>query len=314
MTAPVSYRTAHKRHVIGNLKRNYIAYLMLLPGIAYYLIFRYAPMWGVLIAFKDYNLYKGFTASPWIGLDTYRILFSLPNFMRIVWNTLRLNLLNLLFGFPAPIILALMMNELRNRKFLRISQSLLYLPHFFSWVILGAIIVDILSPNYGIVNTLLVRLGILEKPIYFMGVPNWWIFFYILSSIWKNAGWGAIIYMAAISGIDQEQYEAAHIDGAGRLRRMWHITLPAIRSTIATMLILRMGDLLSIGFEQPFILGNALVYSVSEVISTYVYKTGVQGAKYSLTTALGLFQSVIGLVMIFLANAIIKRLGEDGIL
>lgn len=313
MTSHLPEGALGRRRVLGNLKRNTIAYCMLLPGIAYYLVFRYGPMWGVMIAFKDYNLYKGFAESPWVGLDVYRTLFSLPNFSRIVGNTLRLNLLNLLFGFPAPIILALMMNELRARRFLRVTQSILYLPHFFSWVILGAIIVDIMSPNYGVINNTLLRLGILQQPVYFMGIPSWWIVVYILSSIWKNAGWGAIIYMAAISGIDQEQYEAAHIDGAGRMRRVWHVTLPAIRGTIATMLILRMGDLLSIGFEQPFILGNALVYSVSEVISTYVYKTGVQGAKYSLTTALGLFQSIVGLIMVYLANLIIKRLGEEGI-
>ena len=302
-----------RRQFARNLKRNTIVYCMLVPGVAYCLIFRYVPMWGILIAFKDYNLYKGFSASPWIGMQTFRQLFALPNFGAIVFNTLRLNLLNLLFGFPAPILLALMMNEIHHRRYLRTMQSILYLPHFFSWVILGSIIVDIMSPNYGIVNTLLCRIGLLRSPIYFMGVPHWWIFVYILGSIWKGAGWGAIIYMAAISGIDPEMYEAAQIEGAGRFRRMWHITLPMIRPTVATMLILRMGDLLTIGFEQPFILSNPLVYSVSEVISTFVYKVGVQGARYSLTTAMGFFQSLVGLVMVFLANAIVRKLGEEGI-
>ncbi|MCK9477930.1 MAG: ABC transporter permease subunit [Firmicutes bacterium] len=292
--------------------KNTVLYIMLIPGIIYYIAFHYMPMYGLLMAFKDFNIFLGFGESPWVGLENFKILLGMDDIYRVVYNTLKLNLLNLFCGFPMPIILALMINEVKNRHFNKISQSLLYLPHFFSWVIAGSIISAVLSTSTGMVNNIIKFLG--HEPIYFLGDEGWWVFTYVISGIWKDMGWNSIIYVAAISNIDPQLYDAAKVDGANRIHSLFNVTLPSIAGTICTMLILQLGKLLTIGFEHPYVLQNPMVYKVSEVISTYIYKIGIEKAQYSLTTAMGLFQSVVGLIMIFLANALIKKMGEEGIL
>jgi putative aldouronate transport system permease protein len=284
---------------------------MLIPGIIYYILFHYTPMYGILIAFKDFNIFKGFAESAWAGLDNFRYLFSLPEFYQVLRNTLMLNLLSLVFGFPAPIIIALLVNEITHKRLSSVLKSTLYLPHFFSWIVIGGIIVNLLSPKYGIVNAVLQDLGL--PTVFFLGEEHWWVFSYVFSGIWKEAGWGAIIYIAALAGIDSELYEAARIDGANRWKQTLHVTLPGLKPTIVIMLILKLGQIMEIGFEQPFVLSNPLVYDISDVISTYIYKVGILQSKFSLTTAMGLFQSLIGFIMIVSANRFIKKLGEEGL-
>lgn len=293
------------------IRRNYILYLCLIPGILYYLIFCYAPMGGLIIAFKDYNIFQGIVKSPWAGLKYFKQLFTLPNFGNVVRNTLTLNLLSLAVGFPMPIVLSLMLNEVQNKYFKKLSQSLLYIPHFMSWIVLASIIKGLLATRTGFVNQLITFFG--GKEIFFLGNQGWWIVIYVISGIWQSAGWGTIVYMAALTGIDQTLYEAAMIDGAGRLQRMLHITIPGILPTITIMLIMRMGNLLSIGFEQPMALYNSLVADVAEVISTYTYAIGIERAQYSLTTAFGFLQSLINMLMIVTANRIVKKLGGEGL-
>lgn len=286
-------------------------YLMLLPVIAFYLLFKYLPMGGEIIAFKNYRFADGILGSDWVGLKHFQMLFESTDFWRILRNTLLLNLYSLVFGFPVPILLALLLNEVRLEGFKRLIQNLLYIPHFISWVVLGGILIALLSPSTGVVNTVLTHFGI--EPIYFMADSRWWPVAYTVSSIWREAGWGTILYLAAMSAIDSQLYEAARMDGASKLRQTWHITLPGIRSTIAILLILRMGSMMDVGLEQTLALQNDSVLDVADVISTYVYRIGLQNMNYSYTTALGLFQSVIGLILVVGVNKMVRLLGERGL-
>jgi len=299
--------TAFKRRV----SRDKYLYLMLVPVIGYYVLFKYAPMLGEIIAFKDYRFVDGIWGSKWVGLKHFRMLFESLDFWKILRNTLLLNVYNLVFGFPVPIALALMLNEVRQEWYKRTVQNLLYVPHFISWVILGGILIALLSPSTGVVNWILRPFGI--EPIYFMASTKWWPVVYTLSSIWREAGWGTILYLAAMANIDPQLYEAAKMDGATRLRQIWHITLPGIRGTIALLLILRMGQMMDVGLEQTLVLQNSAVLEVGDVISTFVYRVGLQNANYSYTTALGLFQSAVGFVLVLAVNRIIKGLGEKGL-
>lgn len=296
---------------VKEMKKNYDLYLLLVPGFLFFFIFSYIPMFGLLIAFKDYNMFKGVFASEWIGFAHFREMVQIPEFWRMTRNTLVLNLLGLIFGFPAPILLALLLNEVRNKYFKRVSQSLLYLPHFMSWIVLGGIIYEVLSPKYGIVNSLLRAVGIGE--IYFMADKGWWIAVYVFAGIWAGAGWGTIIYLAAMTAIDPHLYEAAIMDGAGRWRKIWHITLPGIAPTIVILLILSVGHMVSIGIEQPLALMNPVVTDVSEVISTYIYSVGIKQGQFGLTTAVGMVQSVINLMLILGANYTVRRMGREGL-
>lgn len=291
--------------------RDRYLYLFLVPAISYFFLFKFVTLFGELIAFKDFRLLDGIWGSPWAGLKHFRQLFSSSDFWLVLRNTLLLNLYNLVLAFPAPILLALLLNEVRLNWFKRTVQNLLYLPHFISWVVLGGMIVSLLSPTTGVVNAVLGLFGI--EPVYFMTDRTWWPVVFIASSIWQGAGWGTIIYMAAITAIDPGLYEAAKMDGASKLRQMWHITLPGIRGTIAILLVLQMGKMMDVGFEHVFNLQNPAVYKVSDVISTYVYRVGLQNAQYSLATAVGLFQGVIGLVLVIMVNKIVKKLGEGGL-
>lgn len=296
----------------NRLKRDRHLYLMLLPVVVFYLLFKYAPMLGEMIAFKDYRFADGILGSKWVGLKHFHSLFASLDFWRVLRNTLLLNVYSLVFGFPVPILLALLLNEVRKEWYKRTVQNLLYLPHFISWAVLGGIFIAMLSPSTGVVNMVLTRVFGME-PIYFMASSGWWPVAYTLSGIWREAGWGTILYLAAMASIDPQLYEAAKMDGASKLRQIWHITLPGIRGTIAILLVLRMGHMMDVGLEQTLVLQNASVLDVADVISTYVYRVGLQNMNYSYTTALGLFQSLVGLVLVLSVNRAIRLFGERGL-
>jgi putative aldouronate transport system permease protein len=297
--------------ITRRLRRNIWLYVMVLPGLLYFLIFKYAPMFGLIIAFQDFKPFKGIKGSEWVGFEHFNRLFTEPDFLNILSNTLILFGFNLLFYFPIPIVLALMLNELRMNSFKRLFQTLIYLPHFMSWVIIVSISYVMLTMDGGIVNAVLEQFG-LEK-INFLLSPEWFRPTYILQVIWREAGWGTIIYLAAMAAIDPQLYEAARMDGAGRVQQIWHITLPAIRSVIIVLLVLKIGDVLELGFEHVYLLLNAMNRDVAEIIDTYVYTAGLKQGKFSYSTAIGLFKSVIGLVMVISANKLSKKFGSEGI-
>lgn len=287
-------------------------YLMLLPVIVFYIVFRYIPMYGITIAFKDYNVFKGVFASPWCGFDVFKKIFSNKNFWSAIRNTLLLNSITLAVSFPLTIIVSLMLNEVLSTKFKKITQSVLYLPHFISWVVVAGIATNLFSQQGGTVNHILNSIGLPTIP--FLGENGWWIFTYVLCNVWKEIGWGTIIYLAALTGVDESLYEAAYLDGATKFQRLIYITLPSIKSVIVTMLILQISKMLTIGLDAPLLLGNGKVMEVSEVISTYTYRLGIERAKYSDSTAIGLFQSVINIIILFAADKFAKAIGEDGII
>ena len=287
-------------------------YLMLLPVMAYYIIFKYIPMYGVTIAFKDYNVFKGVLDSPWCGLEVFEKILKNKNFWEAIKNTLLLNVLTLLVSFPLTIIVSLMLNEVMSSKFKKITQSVLYLPHFISWVVVAGIATNLFSMQGGTVNHILNTLGIDSVP--FLSNNAWWVFTYVICNVWKEIGWGTIIYLAALTGVDESLYEAAYLDGATKFQRLIYITLPSIKSVIVTMLILQISKMMTIGLDAPLLLGNKKVMGVSEVISTYTYRLGISRAKYSDSTAIGLFQSVINIIILFAADKFAKAIGEDGII
>jgi putative aldouronate transport system permease protein len=294
-----------------HLKRYFWLYLFLLPGIVYLVVFKYIPMVGVVIAFEDYNNVKGVFGSPMVGFKHFSYLFGSGEFYRVLANSILISLYRLAAGFPAPILLALFLNEIRSRGYKRIMQTVLYLPHFISWVVIYGILLNFVSPTTGILNILIMRLG--GEPVPFMTSIKYFRGIVVLSDIWKNAGWGTVVYMASIAGIDPTYYEAAIIDGAGRLKRILFVTLPMISGTIVVMLILRTGSLLSNGFEQIFLMQNALNIEVSEVFETYTYKVGLREGRFSFSAAVGLFQSVVGFVLIFVTNKLSRKFGEGGL-
>ncbi len=296
---------------LAQFKKYLPFYLFLLIPIAQVIIFNYLPMYGIQIAFKDYKLRRGITGSEWIGFKHFQKMFSDAVFYKVLFNTLRLSVLSIVTVFPATIVFALMMNEVQNMKFKRISQTITYLPHFLSWVVVGAFVKQLLSPSTGVINAVLVRTGLLQEPIYFMIQKSMFDTIYIIVSIWKELGWGIIIYLAAIAGIDSALYEAASIDGTGRFGKVWHITLPGILPTISTLLILRMGSLMSVGFDPIFNLYNEGTMDVADVISTYVYRRGLIDSKYDYTTAVGLFQNVVGIILVLGGNWISRKADPD---
>ncbi|MFE5320624.1 ABC transporter permease [Paenibacillus sp. NPDC056579] len=290
-----------------DLKRNKLLYLMVLPVIAYYLIFDYGPMYGLQIAFKDFSLGDGIWNSRWVGFEHFVEFFNSYYFWRLIRNTLLLNVYELIFGFPAPIILALLLNELRRQYFKRIVQTVTYLPHFISVVVIVGMLVDFLARD-GVVNQLLSAFGIASKS--YLSEPDWFRFIYVSSGIWQQVGWGSIIYLAALSNIDPTLYEAAKVDGAGRWKQMVHITIPGIMPTIIILLILKMGSMMSVGSEKILLMYNPLTYDTADVISTFVYRKGILEASYSYTTAVGLFNAVIAFSLLILSNSISKRVSE----
>lgn len=284
---------------------------MILPGLVYFLIFKYIPLGGSIIAFQDYNVFKGITGSEFVGFKHFKNLFTYPEFMQIFNNTLLISAYKLVLGFPSPIILALLLNEVRKKLFKSTIQSLLYLPHFLSWVIVGGLVINILSPSSGIVNEIIRSLG--GKEIFFMQEPGFFRSIVVGSGIWKDVGWNTIIYMAALAGINPQLYEAAEIDGAGKLRQVWSITLPTLLPTIMILLLLQIGNILDLGFEQIYMLLNPLVRETGEVLDTYIYRVGLVGGQFSYTTAIGLFKSVIGLILVVGANKLSKKLTGNSI-
>lgn len=296
------------------LKRYWTLYLLLALPIAYFIIFRYIPMTYIQIAFKKYSIVKSVWDMPWAGNGGFEYFikaFSNRDFLFALRNTIMLNLLDLAIGFPAPIILALLLNELTFKRFKSLTQTVAYMPHFLSWIIIAGLALQLFAPTTGLINIVLNRLGINSIP--FLNDPTHWVFTYIFLGVWQSVGWNTIIYLASITSIDPELYEAASMDGAGRFKKIWHITLPGIRPTIITLLILSLGRILGSEFDRPYAMGNTLVNNVSNVISTFVYTNGIRGLQFSLTTAVGLFQSVICVIFLFTADAITKKLGERGI-
>lgn len=288
-------------------------YLMVLVPIVYYIVFCYKPMYGLVIAFQKYNLFKGVAGSKWVSWDNFEFVFSMRDFPIALGNTLILNFLDLLFGFPVPIVLAIMLNEMRMVRVKKIFQTVLYLPHFLSWVIIGGMVLVIFAPTTGIINATLLKLGWINKNIPFLTEGGWWRFTYVIVGIWQSMGWGTIMYLAAITNLNQDLFEAARIDGANKLQQIWHVTLPGIRSTIIVLLIMNIGRMMSIGFDRPFIIGNTLVQDTCDVISTFVYRAGITNGQFARATAIGLFQSVVGLVLISIANASARLFDEKGL-
>jgi len=306
-------RRLRKTKIRKMLWRDRYLYLLLLPAALYFIIFKFVPMYGVQIAFKDYKIDLGISGSEWVGARYFERLFQSSMFFRVFRNTLLLNIYSVIFGFPAPIILALMLNELRSKRYKRIMQSIVYIPHFFSWVILAGMISNLLSPSHGAINRVYMALTGAENGIYFLTETKWWPTVFVISGIWKEIGWGTIIYLAAITGIDPQLYEAAIIDGAGKFRQTISITIPCLVPTIVIQLILRMGSMMDVGMEPVLLLSNDVVREVADVFSTYIYRQGVLKTQYSLTTACGLFQSVVSAILLLSTNAISKRLTGDGI-
>jgi putative aldouronate transport system permease protein len=282
--------------------------LMLLPGLALILIFNYGPMYGMLMAFQDYQLTKGIWGSPWVGFKHFEAFLNTAFAIRALRNTLLISALKLVFGFPAPILLALVINEIRDGLFKRFSQTISYMPHFVSWIVFAALITGMLSPSTGAVNGVLKLLHI--QPIYFMANPKWFMVVLIVSEIWKEIGWGAIIYLAALTDVDPTLYEAAIVDGASRIQRMIHISVPLILPIAALMLILRLGGIMSAGFDQIFNMYNPQVYEAVDILDTYVYRTGLQQMQYSFASAVGFFKSVVGLVLVLAVNEVARRMSD----
>ena len=296
------------------LKRYWTLYLLLLIPMTYFIIFKYIPMTYIQIAFKKYNIFQSVWKMEWAqnhGFEFFIKAFKNRDFIYALRNTLFLNLLDLVVGFPAPIIFAILLNELVFKRFKRVVQTIAYMPHFLSWIIISGLALQLFATNNGLVNLWLNRLGFASIP--FLKDPAHWVVTYVLLGVWQSVGWNAIIYLAAITGINPELYEAAAVDGAGRFKKIIHITLPGIRSTAVILLIMNLGRILGSEFDRPYAMKNNLVTSVSNVISTFVYTNGIRGLQFSLTTAVGLFQSVIGVIFLLISNTIARKLGERGI-
>ena len=296
------------------LKRYWQLYVLLFLPMFYLLIFKYEPMKYVLIAFKNYSIVQNVWEMPWAknhGMEYFIQAFHNRDFLNALKNTICLNLLDLVIGFPVPIIFALIINELRFKKFKKTIQTIAYMPHFLSWVIIYGLAIQLFTPSTGLINMLITKCG--GQAVPFLNDPGKWVGTYIFLGIWQSFGWNSIIYLAAIAGISPELYEAASVDGAGRLRQMWHITLPGIKSTIVVLLIMALGNIIGSAFDRPFALQNNLVMQNAEVISTFVYKNGIKGLQFSLTTAVGLFQSVVGVIFLLTANWLSRKLGERGL-
>ena len=297
--------------VVKNVKRDKFLIILVIPMIIYYIVFHYIPMYGVIIAFKDFSIRDGIIGSQWVGLENFKVFTSSIYFWRLLKNTFLMGVFQLLWGFPVPIIFALMLNEVRSFTYKRIVQTVSYMPHFISVVVIVGILVNFLSPNNGVINSILKSFG--KDPVNFMYEVKWFRTLYIGSGIWQNFGWGSIIYIAAISNIEQSMYEAAHIDGADRFKQIIHITLPSLAPTIIMMFILRMGNIMSIGFEKILLMSSPATYEVSDVIATYTYRIGINGGDFSIGAAAGLFNSVINFIMLVAVNRISRKVSESSL-
>lgn len=286
-------------------------YLMITPMLVYMVLFKIVPIYGLLMAFQDFNLIKGIGGSPWVGLKHFSNLFASSKFGLMMRNTIAINLLKLFFFFPTPIILALMLNEVRSVQLKRIHQSIVYMPHFLSWVVIASLTFFLLSQDIGVINKIRATSG--YGPIPYLTRPDKFWFIIVCQNLWKDAGWGTILFLAAMSGVDLALYEAAVMDGATRIQQIRHITLPAISTTVVTMLVLRLGQLFSLGFEQILLMQNPMVMDVAEVLDTYIYVQGIRNGKVSVGVATGMFKSIVNIGLIMTSNFVVKRIGHDGI-
>ena len=294
-----------------HFKREWQIYVMLAPMIIWFILFLYKPMYGLQIAFKDYSVFRGIAASPWVGLEHFETLYSNSQFLRAVRNTFVISMLSLIFGFPVPIILALMFNEIINAVYKRAAQTIVYLPHFISTVIIAGIVITAFSPSAGIVNTFLGWFGV--EPIYFLTKAEWFRPIFIGSGIWQEAGFNSIIFLAAIAGVNPSLYESAVVDGASRWQMMWRITLPSIMPTIIIMLIIRIGNLMEVGFELIILLYQPATYETADVINTFIYRQGLQSGQYDLAAAAGFFNAVVAFILVMTANTISKRVSRTSL-
>lgn len=298
---------------VEHIQKYWILYLMMIPATVLLILFTYGPMYGIIMAFQDFTVFKGYTGSSFVGLKHFQRLFSDPLFYRLFKNTFMVGVLDFLFSFPAPLIFALILNEVRKVRFKSVVQSISYLPHFIPLVVMVGIIFELFG-SYGIINSLLSSLGM--EPISFFTKSEWFLPLYIGSGVWKTIGWGSIIYMGALTNIDSTLYEAADMDGANRWHKMWHVTLPSLRPTVVTLFILNAGGIMQVGFEKVFLMSSPATpatYEVSDVLSTYVYRQGILNSDFSYSAAVGLFNNIVALLFVLLANKIAKKLGEEGI-
>jgi putative aldouronate transport system permease protein len=300
-----------KTSLLKDLNRDKLLYLMFLPGFLFFVVFKYLPMWGVSIAFKDYLPFLGIMKSPWVGFKHFERLFSEPIFWQLFRNTIVLAIYNIVFYFPLPIILALLLNEVKRDKFKKTVQSLIYMPHFISWVVVAGISFTMLTNEGGIINELIKGFG--GNTVNFLGSEGWFRPLITMQVMWKESGWGTIIFLAALAGVDVQLYEAATVDGANRWQQLVHVTMPAIKSTIIVLFILRMGTFLDSGFEQVFLMLNSLNRGVGEVFDTYVYTAGMTNGQLSYSTAVGLFKSTVSLILVLSVNKLAEKLGEEGV-
>ncbi|MFC4775728.1 ABC transporter permease [Paenibacillus sp. GCM10023252] len=307
-------RSPSKKGFLKSFIAQWDLQLMVIPGVLMVVLFSYVPMWGVLMSFQNYNLFNGFLDSEWVGMKHFDMFINSPDFYRVMKNTLSISLLKLFFGFPAPIILALILNELKGFRFKRFVQTVSYLPYFMSWVVVSSFVISMLSVDNGSINIFLLKLGVINEPINWLSSSEYFWGILVTTGVWKEVGFGAIVYLAAIAGIDPHLYEASSMDGAGRIRQIFSITIPSIIPIIVIFLILNIGGILNAGFDDILNLtnngANTLLRPVSDVIDTYVYRTGILGQRYSYATAVGLFKAVISVVLLVLANFLARRMGR----
>lgn len=292
------------------IKYKYL-YLMLLPGVLYIIIFHYVPMFGLVISFEDYKIFKGISGSPWVGLGNFQTLFSSAKFYLVMRNTFLISIYKIVIGFPMPILVAILINEVRNKFFMKSVQTVIYLPHFISWIVASGLVISFLSPTDGFINNIIRFFG--GAPIFFMGSSEYFRGILVVSDIWKEVGWGAIIYLAALAGVPMELNEAAIIDGANKIKRIVYVTLPYIVPTIIILLLLRIGGVLNAGFDQVFAMYNSAVYDVGDILDTYVYRVGIIETKYGFSAAVGLFKSLLAVTFLLTANWIAKRADQESL-
>ena len=293
------------------MKEHKVLYLLMVPGLLYFVLFRYLPMFGLVIAFKDYNIFKGIWASDWVGLANFEALVHSSDFWNVMKNTLVISLTKILIGFPIPILLAILLNDIKSMRFKRVTQTFLYLPHFLSWVVIGGIMLNLFSPVFGLAGEVFRTLGI--EPVNIMAKKGSIFWVVIFSDVWKEAGWSTIVFLAALTQVDESLYEAAKMDGANKFKQMLHITLPCISSIVIVMLILRIGKVMNAGFEQILVLQNPITMESIDIFDTYVYREGLGRGSYSFAAAVDTFKSVIALILVTSANKISKMFGEEGI-
>ena len=296
------------------IRKDKLLYFMAIPGIIYFILFHYVPMAGLYMAFVKYNIYKGFAASPFVGFANFEKLFNMYGFPEALRNTMVISFMKILIGFPLPIIFAIALNEINNKYFKKITQTVVCLPHFISWIVVQGLLYTLFSSSTGVIVDLARIVGYEGKIVNLLASKEHFQGLIVVSDIWKTFGYGSILYIATITSIDQELYEAAKIDGAGKLKQIWHVTLPGLRSTIVIMLIMRVGNILNAGFDQIYAISNDMVTEVAEILDTFVFKLGITRQDFSRATAAGMFKSVIGLVMVLITNAIVRKIDSDSAL